>query len=111
MVLLDIIAWPMLYAWIRVFVDLQVAPASAAEASIVGRFQLLMVSNTPSSSSPLVVKPVTRFPAMTDLEVAGSMMPGKMAPPWQLPDGTYLGKYAFYAQCGWVLTRLTQCPR
>jgi len=48
---------------------------------MVGRFQLLIVSSTPSSSSPFVVKPVTRRPAMIDLPVLESMMPGKMAPP------------------------------
>ena len=51
---------------------------------MVGRFQLLMVSRTPSSSSPLVVKPVTFLFAMIDLPVLGSIIPGKMAPPWQL---------------------------
>ena len=61
-----------------------VAPALAADASMVGRFQLLIVSKTPSSSSPLVVKPVTRRLDMIDLPVLGSMIPGKMAPPWQL---------------------------
>lgn len=61
-----------------------VAPESAAEASMVGRFQLLMVSRTPSSSSPLVVKPVTFLLVMIDFPVAGSMIPGNMAPPWQL---------------------------
>lgn len=63
---------------------LHFAPLVAAEASIVGLFQLLMVSRTPSSSSPRVVKPVTLRPAITDFPVEGSMMPGKMAPPWQL---------------------------
>lgn len=65
-------------------VYLQVAPDEAAEASIVGLFQLWMVSSTPSSSSPRVVKPVTLRPLITDFPVEGSMMPGKMAPPWQL---------------------------
>lgn len=65
---------------------LQVAPLVAAEASIVGLFQLLMVSRTPSSSSPRVVKPVTLRPAITDFPVEGSMTPGKMAPPWQLQN-------------------------
>lgn len=65
---------------------LQVAPLEAAEASIVGLFQLLMVSKTPSSSSPRVVKPVTLWPAITGFPVEGSMTPGKMAPPWQLQD-------------------------
>ena len=64
--------------------DSQVAPASAADASIVGRFHFLIVSRTPSSSSPCVVKPVTFLPLMMDLDVEGSSMPGKMAPPWQL---------------------------
>ena len=43
-------------------VDLQVAPQSAAAFSMVGRFQLLIVSRTPTSSSPFVVKPVTFLP-------------------------------------------------
>ena len=64
----------------------QVAPLVAAEASMVGLFQLLMVSRTPSSSSPRVVKPVTFRPAIIDFPVEGSMTPGKMAPPWQLQD-------------------------
>jgi len=51
---------------------------------MVGRFQLLMVSRTPSSSSPFVVKPVTFLPLMMDLPVSGSIIPGKIAPPWQL---------------------------
>lgn len=62
----------------------QVAPALAAAASIVGLCQLLMVSRIPSSSSPLVVNPVTLFPSMIDFPVVGSMIPGNMAPPWQL---------------------------
>ena len=62
-------------------IHLQVAPEFFAAASIVGRFQLLMVSRTPSSSSPCVVKPVTFLPEMMDSLVSGSMMPGKMAPP------------------------------
>lgn len=59
----------------------QVAPQLAAEASIVGLFQLLMVSSTFSSSSPRVVKPVTLRESMIDLLVLGSITPGKMAPP------------------------------
>jgi hypothetical protein len=68
-------------------VNLQVAPDDAAEASMVGLFQLLIVSKTPSSSSPLVVNPVTLRPVITDFPVEESMMPGKIAPPWQLQYG------------------------
>lgn len=66
--------------------DLHVAPALAADDSIVGRSQLLMVSRTPSSSSPRVVKPVTLLPEIMDLEVDGSIIPGKIAPPWHLAE-------------------------
>ena len=54
-----------------------------------------MVSSTPSSSSPCVVKPVTLLPLMMDLEVEGSMIPGKIAPPWHLDSQhtvTWFGK-------------------
>ena len=63
---------------------LQVAPAPSADFSMVGRFQLWIAGSTPASSSPCVVKPVTLRPAMMDLLVEASMMPGKIAPPWQL---------------------------
>ena len=58
-------------------------PASFAAASIVGRFQLLIVSNTPSCSSPLVVNPVIFFPEMIGLLVKGFNIPEKIAPPCQ----------------------------
>jgi hypothetical protein len=64
----------------------QVAPQLAADASMVGLSQLLIVSRTCSSSSPRVVKPVTLREWMTDLPVLGSTTPGKMAPPWQLHE-------------------------
>jgi hypothetical protein len=62
--------------------DLQVAPQEAAEASMVCLFHPLITSRMPCSSSPRLVNPVTRRPAIMDFPVAGSMIPGKIAPPW-----------------------------
>lgn len=81
---------------------LHFAPLVAAEASIVGLFQLLMVSRTPSSSSPRVVKPVTLRPAITDFPVEGTMMPGKMAPPWQLQG---------YVSLPWLINQINHGRR
>lgn len=60
------------------------APEAAAEASIVATPHSLIFSTCPKSSSPFVVKPVTFLPSMMDFLVEESMMPGKIAPPWQL---------------------------
>jgi len=65
----------------RKCVGSHVAPALAAAATIVGLFQLLIVSSTSSSYSPLVVNPVTFLPAIIDFPVFGSIMPGNIAPP------------------------------
>ena len=62
----------------------QTAPALATAASIVGLFQLPIVSNTPSFSSPLLVNPVTILPEIIDFFVVGSTIPGKIAAPWHL---------------------------
>lgn len=51
---------------------------------MVGCFQERIVSRTPSSISPWVVKPVTRLPLIIDSAVTGLTVLGKMAPPWQL---------------------------
>jgi hypothetical protein len=64
--------------------SLQVAPQEAAEASMVCLFHPLITSRIPCSSSPRLVNPVTRRFAMMDFPVAGSMIPGKIAPPWHL---------------------------
>jgi len=45
---------------------------------------LRTTSMIPISSSAWVVKPVMVLPATTDLPVASSMTPGKIASPWQL---------------------------
>lgn len=54
-----------------------IAPASAAEASIGGLFQLWIVPSMLPSSSPLVVEPVILWRAIADLPVGGSTMPGE----------------------------------
>jgi hypothetical protein len=57
------------------------APSFSAHSSMRGSFQLRMASMTCMSFSASVVKPVIVFPAITDLPVAGSIIPGKIAPP------------------------------
>lgn len=69
---------------LQIWEDLHVAPQEAAEASMVCRFHPLITSRMPCSSSPRFVNPVTRRPEIMDFPVAGSMIPGKIAPPWHL---------------------------
>jgi hypothetical protein len=65
------------------------APNFSAHSSISGSPQLRIGSMMCMSFSPSVVKPVIVLPAITDFPVAGSMTPGKIAPPWQLRGECY----------------------
>ena len=64
--------------------SIHLAPNLVAHSSISGSFQLRRASMMCMSSSAWVVNPVIVLPLTIDLPVLGSMMPGKIAPPWHL---------------------------